>query len=79
MRVVSTIKKNLINYLLRGNKMFTRQHYKAIAEIIKTGTYEDRSSYKVIDIELLTGNLADYFAQDKPRFDRQKFLDACGI
>lgn len=62
--------------------MFTRQHYKAIAEIIKaqkdlTGVFAGKqfAAQKIDDIA--TG-LADYFAKDNPRFDRDKFLQACG-
>lgn len=64
--------------------MFTRQHYKAIAEILQS----ERSF--AIDIEGHCYNckerirhiiveMADYFATDNSRFDRQKFLAACGL
>jgi len=58
--------------------MFTKKHYKTIAEIVnlRTFEYENRD---VIDPELLVYDLTDYFAQDNPQFDRQKFLDACGL
>lgn len=58
--------------------MFTRQHYKAVAEIIKKHSSEDNFSIKVIDVDVLTYHLADYFAKDNERFDREKFLEACG-
>lgn len=64
--------------------MFTRQHYKAIAEIIKTeytafdNTGEDDTEGKHAT-NSIAGHLAYYFGQKNPRFDRQKFLDACGI
>ena len=60
--------------------MFTRQHYEAIAEILKEagedwqgGTPTECIIYGIRD------QLADYFAQDNERFDREKFLEACGL
>lgn len=62
--------------------MFTRKHYKAIAEIIEDTTNEEVSTgvtYPKIDKRSLVFKLADYFEQDNPRFDRDKFMAACGI
>ena len=56
--------------------MFTRQHYRAIEGIVKTVGSSYRGHYVY---EWLAGMLADYFALDNPRFDRRKFLDACGV
>lgn len=62
--------------------MFTRQHYKAIAEIIhkrlnlNQGT---RRTPRFLYADDLAGDLADYFADSNSRFDRQKFLKACGV
>ena len=63
--------------------MLTKQHYKAIAEIIK-----DELEYcKVFSSQAFAINiciecaekLATYFATDNPRFDRDKFLAACWL
>lgn len=71
--------------------MFTRQHYKAIAEIINTriGDGFTRTDYDEGWNDAIRGIapvLADYFEQDnmsvrlsRPNFDRQKFIDACGV
>lgn len=66
--------------------MFTRQHYKAIAGIIKDGansTGRDPHSQFVKGREstqvYIAVNLADYFAIDNPRFNRDKFMAACGL
>ena len=63
--------------------MFTRQHYKAIAAIIKeTSDMHDHPNlyaWMATDTEGLAGKLADYFAKNNPRFDREKFLEACGL
>lgn len=65
--------------------MFAKQHHKAIAEIIKTTAFwlshgpERIDRYRVILPESLANNLADYFTQDNPRFDRTRFLTACRL
>ncbi len=58
--------------------MFTRQHYKAIAEIVRDRTF-DYHGRDYIFPALLAYDLVDYFIKDNPRFDRDKFLAACGI
>lgn len=63
--------------------MFTKQHYKAIAEIIK-GQKEladvfVAKQFVIQRISDIAAGLAGYFAEDNPRFDREKFLVACGL
>lgn len=64
--------------------MFTKQHYKAIAEIIDSNTQHKGPPQNDIDEGVRRGGkyialaLADYFPDDNPLFDRQKFLEACG-
>ena len=57
--------------------MFTRQHYKAIAVIIASGDTDCASGCGVLF--LIIHKLADYFTKDNERFDREKFLEACGL
>lgn len=60
----------------------TRKHYRAIAKIIKQEYVFDDDAAAVYSrpaIADIADRLADYFKQDNSRFDRQKFLDACGI
>lgn len=61
--------------------MFTKQHYKAIAEIVKAESdhWEGKQPQVRIAIQEITLKLKDYFATDNPRFDHQKFLVACGL
>lgn len=59
--------------------MFTRQHYKAIAEIVKQNEGTVNNIMVYIKRQRLCDDLADYFAADNPRFDREKFLEACGL
>ena len=62
--------------------MFTKQHYKAIAEIItrrialNQGTGRTPHFLYADDLAL---DLADYFAKDNPQFDKDKFFVACGL
>ena len=47
--------------------MFSKRHYEAIAEVLMgCDRYEDIES-----------GLADLFEDDNPRFDRDRFLEAC--
>lgn len=57
----------------------TKKHYKAIAEIIKAETSHVNPKFLFIPTEELSNKLADYFEQDNDRFDRDKFLSACGL
>ena len=54
--------------------MFTRQHYKAIAEIIKS----NRGDGVEYTLDQVASKLADFFAGDNQRFNRNKFMEACG-
>lgn len=65
--------------------MVTRKDYRAIAEIIKKQTicpWEDDpfilGAAKDVACVYAEG-LADYFATQNPKFNRQKFLNACGL
>ena len=67
--------------------MFTRQHYKAIAEVVSKSQdlvcADDLAHLSTglwfIKPHEFCNKLADYFAQDNPRFDRERFLEACGL
>ena len=54
----------------------SKQHYIAIARIIKTEpvTIAEQSTCKSIALKL-----AGYFSDDNPLFDKGKFLAACGL
>lgn len=55
--------------------MLTRKDFKAIAEIISETA---NKAYQTTHTKNLTEKMADYLATQNPRFDRQKFLIACG-
>ena len=58
--------------------MLTRKDYKAIAGIIRNDYQVSTESVKFCLRDMID-RLSQYFATDDPRFDRQKFLDACGL
>lgn len=51
--------------------MLTKKHYRDIAIILKTSIEDEKVRAKVVD------HMARYFKQDNPRFDRDRFEDAC--
>lgn len=57
----------------------TKKHYEAIAKIMN----EQGSKCHAIKLmglqEQTCEQLADYFVTDNPKFDRTRFLQACGI
>jgi hypothetical protein len=59
--------------------MLSKKHYEAIAKIIRN-CYADiiiASDADVAMQEYISKKLADYFGQDNPKFDRDKFMYAC--
>ena len=52
--------------------MLTRKDYKAIAAIIKGEMHLNKLSPNI------ALGLADYMAADNPRFNRERFVQACG-
>ena len=58
---------------------FQRRHYQAIAEILATALSDqqgNRDLFVTALVERITGQFADMFAADNPRFSRQRFVDA---
>lgn len=55
--------------------MFERRHYQLIADVLKANRHDqwpEGPVWREICIQL-----ADAFASDNPRFQRDKFLNAC--
>lgn len=59
--------------------MFTRQHYKAIAEILADEIIGDDSHETYVTVFSIATQLADYFERGNPRFHRGRFMVASGI
>jgi len=63
--------------------MMTRQNFKVIAAILKDNLiidpYSEYEDGRVAQVHYIAVELADAFQNDNPRFDRVKFLEACGL
>ncbi len=59
--------------------MASKEDYKAIAKIIRDGTIDCGMGKKQVDKLVFISKLADYFEQDNPHFNRNKFIGACWI
>lgn len=65
--------------------MVTKKDFKAIAEIIKNQHQQTYGNFPIADNAFniaktsISQELTDYFAIQNPHFDRQKFLDTCGL
>ena len=59
----------------------SKKHYKAIAALIRRRLVGDRIWRKSrwTSIRFFVGELEDFLAADNPRFDRQRFREACGF
>lgn len=60
----------------------TKKDYEKIANVFyKTLGTIDRSWFEEATdhVERVACNMADMLAQDNPRFDRDRFLKACGV
>lgn len=57
--------------------MLTKKHYTAIAAVFAE-QYERKADPKRRQMTVILAHaLADVFEKDNPRFDRQRFIDAC--
>lgn len=77
-------------YLPEGELIMamTRKHYRETAEMIRS-VVDDTPAHSDLEGFIATGrmqatrsiarSLASMFAEDNPQFDRDKFLDACGL
>ena len=62
--------------------MLTKKDFKAVAEIIEKRKKLNRGTRLTSNFlyaDDLAGDLADYFATQNPRFDRERFMKACGL
>jgi hypothetical protein len=63
--------------------MFQRRHYEVVADTIKRmdGLVPDRTEADALNVARATvaDRFASMFATDNPRFDRARFLRACGM
>jgi hypothetical protein len=65
--------------------MMTRKHFEAVAEIIKHNSVDishdptDHERGRDMQSFLISSDLADYFANENPNFDRARFMKACQL
>lgn len=59
---------------------FSKRHYTAIANVLSTAQSDrDRSLFTPIEVVRIADLMSRAFAKDNPRFDRDRFLVACGV
>jgi len=59
----------------KGINMNTRKHFQAAAEIVKDKVLDNQLKEAV----LIADAFALFFKRDNPRFDKGKFIEACGL
>ena len=58
----------------------TRKDYEAIASVVSyVGDMHQHEQEKYSVVAMLAEGLADTLAEDNARFDRSRFLEACGF
>ena len=64
----------------------SQKHYATIADKVSSHTVshilEGTPAPRIVscvEVRRFAHALADYFEQDNPRFDRERFLEACGV
>ena len=58
--------------------MFTRKHFEAIAEILRTERVGRPASHN-ITVDAISHRMVEFFERENPEFSRDKFLQACGL
>ena len=72
----------MFTFLIMGFIMFTKKHYEAIAGILAENLqteYYGYTGYASGLADSLCNEFADYFGQDNPLFDKDRFLKVCGV
>lgn len=57
---------------------FQRRHYDAVVAIPSLNTPQSHGIIDLMRVKIVT-DLADLFAADNPRFNRDRFLQACNV
>lgn len=59
---------------------FSRRHYTAIANVLSTAQADPNASlFTPIEVVRIADLMSRAFAKDNSRFDRDRFLIACGV
>ncbi len=70
------------NFTLRGHTMLTRKVFEQVAASVKKSVDKagETKDLKLRDFAYdMAVELADYFEKENPRFDRDRFFNACGL
>lgn len=61
--------------------MASRKEYEAVAQAIAHEVERNGGEPNGVEVVLasVAGSMARWFAQDNPRFDRERFLQACKV
>lgn len=58
----------------------TRKDYRLIAAVFRTGYKQvANNDYERAVVAVMVDRLAEALTKENPRFDREKFLKACGV
>ena len=57
----------------------TRKDYELLAEVIRTSRKVTTGETALVSVEHLANTLATELEIENPRFDRARFLSACGL
>lgn len=60
----------------------TKKHYEAIADVLRNCVEAEKNMCNGVctdKLAYIAEHLAEYFASDNPRFNRERFLKACGV
>lgn len=64
----------------------TRKHFQRVAGILRRTRHTvcidsdvDDNDPELLALRSVAEQLADYFAEENPNFDRKRFLEACGV
>lgn len=57
----------------------SKRTYDNIAKAVKLGVGSTQSANEFEVLRRVAGLIAEVFAEDNPRFDRERFLKACGV
>ena len=59
---------------------FSRKDFETVAEVLRDKMAGKSKNTDTVEMcESIADSLADVFAKSNPRFDRTRFMDACGL
>lgn len=62
-----------------NKRMFARRHYVSIANIFKEELSHGAKEREYFVVITIIARMMSLFEEDNPSFDKQRFINACGI